>query len=177
MRTIIYNTTTGEIISCGGMRPQTRDANLTADRSYIEVAERPYLDEYTRVDHQTGELYQLEPPLDVLKQQKWQHMKSIRNATEFGSITWNNMVFQCDEISQRRIQGALQLANLDPNISLTWTLADNSTTTLNQADIVGLATTLANHVNLCHTEGRRVRNLIDAATSVQDLDAITWTYV
>lgn len=176
MKTIIYNIGDGTIVSCGGMRPQTRDANLSQDRAYIEVLEAPHIDEYTRVDHQTGEIYQNDPPLEVYKYTKWREFKSMRNAQEFGSFTWNGMLFQCDEVSQRRIQGALQLANLDPSINLTWTLADNTTTTLNQADIVGLATALATHVNACHTESRRVRGLVDAAVSIQDLDAITWDY-
>jgi hypothetical protein len=105
---------------------------------------------------------------------KWSEIKQARSAEEFGTFVWNDYTFDCDEVSQRRIQGAVQLAGLDTNTVMDWTLADNTVQTFNATELQHIGQALAAHVNACHVKGREKRAAIDAATTEAELDAITW---
>lgn len=108
------------------------------------------------------------------KQAKWEEIKLNRNAEEFSTFVWNNHTFDCDEVSQRRIQGAVQLAALDSTVTMDWTLADNTVQTFNATELQQIGQALGAHVNACHVTGREKRAQIDAATTEAELDAIVW---
>lgn len=108
------------------------------------------------------------------REEKWSEVKLARDAEEFSTFEWNTHAFDCDEVSQRRIQGAVQLAALDDTTVMDWTLADNSVQTFNATDLQQIGQALAAHVNACHVKARGLRAQIDAATSEAELDAITW---
>lgn len=108
------------------------------------------------------------------KATKWSEIKTARDSEEFGTFTWSTHTFQCDETSQRRIQGAVQLAQLDSTTTLDWTLADNSVQTFNATELQQIGQALAAHVNACHVKSRTKRGEIDAANTEAELDAITW---
>lgn len=112
--------------------------------------------------------------LDQKKSYKWDEIKAERSAEEFGEFIWGDYVFQCDEVSQRRIQGAVQLAAINPDFSIDWTLADNSVVNLNAQNMIDVGVTLASHVSACHGRGRILRSEIDAATTQEELEAIFW---
>lgn len=105
---------------------------------------------------------------------RWQAIKDARDNEEFGTFEWNEHIFQCDEVSQRRIQGAVQLAAIDSSMTLDWTLADDTVETFTAADYVGIGQALANHVSQCHERGRILRQQINAATTEEELEAIVW---
>jgi hypothetical protein len=112
--------------------------------------------------------------LTEARQLAWNRIKQARDAEEFGTFAWSTHTFQCDETSQRRIQGAVQLAQLDSTTTLDWTLADNSVQTFNATELQQIGQALAAHVNACHVKSRTKRGEIDAATTEAELDAITW---
>lgn len=112
--------------------------------------------------------------LEDSRGQVWEHMKYKREQAEFGEFEWGGYVFQCDEVSQRRIQGAVQLAAIDDTLTLAWTLADNSVQTFTAADYVQIGLALANHVSQCHERGRILRQQIESATTQAELEAIAW---
>lgn len=112
--------------------------------------------------------------LEASREQVWEHMKYKREQAEFGEFEWGGYVFQCDEVSQRRIQGAVQLAAIDDTLTLAWTLADNSVQTFTAADYVQIGLALANHVSQCHERGRILRQEIESATTQAELEAIVW---
>ena len=108
------------------------------------------------------------------RDEKWQEIKLARDAEEFSTFEWNAHAFDCDEVSQRRIQGAVQLAALDDTTVMDWTLADNSVQTFNATELQQIGQALAAHVNACHVKARGLRAQIDAATTKAELDAIIW---
>lgn len=112
--------------------------------------------------------------LDQKKLDKWTQIKADRSAQEFGTFDWGGYTFQCDEVSQRRIQGAVQLAMLDASLSLDWTLADNSVQTFTASEFEAIGQALAAHVSGCHERGRILRDQINQATTDADLEAIVW---
>ncbi|HCP76812.1 MAG: hypothetical protein CML16_04095 [Pusillimonas sp.] len=105
---------------------------------------------------------------------KWIEIKKDRQQAEFGGFTWDGSAFDSDALSQSRIQGAVQLAQLDPNFSIDWTLADNTTRTLDAADMVAVGVALGVHVNAVHAHGRLRRQQINDAKTIQEVEQIEW---
>lgn len=112
--------------------------------------------------------------LDIAKSEKWWLIKADRDSEEFGTFVWNDHTFDCDEVSQRRIQGAVQLAALDNTTVMDWTLADNSVQTFTATELEQIGQALAAHVNACHVKARGLRAQIDAATTEAELGTISW---
>lgn len=112
--------------------------------------------------------------LSEKKADKWAEIKAARDAQEFSQFDWGGYTFQCDEVSQRRIQGAVQLAAIDNTMTLDWTLADNSVQNFMAAEYVQIGQALAIHVSQCHERGRILRNQIESATTEAELEGIVW---
>jgi hypothetical protein len=109
-----------------------------------------------------------------LKADRWELIKKARNDAEFGGFLWDGSRFDSDQISQQRIQGMVQIANLDSSMSMDWTLADNSVRTLNSEQGIALGLALAAHVNEQHVKARTLRVAIDSATSAEQVAAVVW---
>jgi len=162
--------------------------NVVGDRNYIQMDLEGDPDDFYVVDeqilpkgdspHDTAEFDYATKQWTVLladqKATKWSEIKIARDSEEFGTFTWSTHTFQCDETSQRRIQGAVQLAQLDSTTTLDWTLADNTVQTFNATELQQIGQALAAHVNACHVKSRTKREEIDAATTEAALDAIIW---
>jgi hypothetical protein len=112
--------------------------------------------------------------LTLARDVKWEAIKAARDAQEFSQFDWGGYTFQCDEVSQRRIQGAVQLAAIDDTMTLDWTLADNSVQTFTASEYVQIGQSLAIHVGQCHERGRILRQEIESATTEAELEAIVW---
>jgi hypothetical protein len=112
--------------------------------------------------------------IDLARSLRWGAIKAARNAQERATFEWNGNVVQCDESSQVRIQAAVQAAIIDDSVADVWTFADNSTQTLNATELKAIAKALAEHVKACHERGRMLRAQINAATTLQELEAIVW---
>jgi hypothetical protein len=112
--------------------------------------------------------------LDKSRDAVWSHMKYKREKAEFSVFEWGGYTFDCNEVSQRRLQGAIQLAAIDDTITLEWTLADNSIQAFAAAEYVQIGVALANHVSECHGRGRILRQEINESTTQAELEAIVW---
>lgn len=164
------------------------------DAVKIEAPEEDYLrskSEFCYVDVDSGALVFPDPKpsddhtfdyetkqwvvlLSDQKDTKWKEIKSNRDEDEFGTFVWNNHTFDCDEVSQRRIQGAVQLAALDTSTVMDWTLADNTVQTFNATELQQIGQALGAHVNACHVKARGLRDQINAAESEAELSVISW---
>lgn len=113
--------------------------------------------------------------LDEIKRLQWSRVKAERDRHEYAGFTWDGSVFDSDPVSQSRIQGAVQLAGLDPvAFSIDWTLADNTVRTLSGADMVAVGVTLAQHVNGLHVIARGLRAQIESATTIAEVESVVW---
>ena len=108
------------------------------------------------------------------KQQKWESIKITRNDKEFGGFEFQGKIYDSDKISQQRIQGASQLAMLDNTITMDWTTKDNSFVNLTAPELIQLGVAMATHINTQHGIARQLRAQLDAATTVQEVEAISW---
>lgn len=113
-------------------------------------------------------------PLSDLQATKWAQIKRDRDEAEFGGFTWDGSPFDSDAISQSRIQGAVQLAAMAPGFTIDWTLANNSVRNLNGEDLANVGAALGMHVAAQHAKARLLRSQIEAATTVAEVDAVTW---
>lgn len=109
---------------------------------------------------------------------KWREIKAARSAAEFGGLTWDGSVFDSDPMSQQRIQGGVLMAQLalanSESFEIDWTLADNSVRTLGATEMMAVGRALGQHIAACHAKGRTLRNLVNAANTAAELDAIAW---
>ena len=151
------------------------EAAISKDEYYVrggELVEIPEKPEGANVfDCQSGEW-----TFDISdeKSQKWQEIKLARDIEEYTSFVWSRFTFDANERSQQRITSAVQRAQLDTTMTVTWTMSDNSTSTFNATEVQQIGQALAAHVNACHVKAREKRALIEAATTKAQLDAISW---
>lgn len=112
--------------------------------------------------------------LSLAKSLAWERVKESRSQKEFGEFQWGDYVFQCDEVSQRRIQGAIQLAAINSSMTLEWTLANNTAQLFTADDYIQIGEALAVHVSQCHERGRMLRQQINESTTEAELEVIVW---
>jgi hypothetical protein len=75
-------------------------------------------------------------------------LKLARDKAVFSNFTWNNLSFDCDQVSQPRILGMLVAAGAGgfPLGGISWRLADNSWTTILAADMPGIFQSMQAHI-------------------------------
>jgi hypothetical protein len=109
---------------------------------------------------------------------QWEIVKAARDTANLTGFVWNSMNFQSDSVSQSRIQGAIQLAQLaiaaSQPFSIVWTLTDNSTTTLSATQMFSVGVALGTFIQTNYGKGVALRNAINAATSITAVEAIVW---
>ena len=189
MSTLISFDETGRIVGCGvGPRNILEEAvastefaviydgsDASEETHYVEdgtIVEKPSKPSDEHIFDYASKQWVYD--LTQHRAEKWAEVKQARSAEEFGTFVWNDYTFDCDGVSQRRIQGAVQLAALDSTLTMDWTLADNTVQTFTASEYAQIGQALAAHVNACHVKGREKRAAIDAATTEAELDAITW---
>tara|TARA_R110000772_G_scaffold66607_3_gene148251 strand:- start:388 stop:993 length:606 start_codon:yes stop_codon:yes gene_type:complete len=112
--------------------------------------------------------------ISLAKAEKWRAIKEKRTEQEFSNFDWGGYSVQCDEVSQRRLQGAVQMAAISPSIIIDWTMEDNSVVSLTAPQVIEMGTALGLHVTATHERGRMLRQLINDATTETQLDLINW---
>lgn len=116
--------------------------------------------------------------LEDLKAAQWALIKRARDAAEQAGFVWDGSTFDCDPLSQSRIQGGALMAttallNSAP-FGIDWTLADNTTRTLDAAQMIAVGLAMGQHIDATHQIGRALRAQIDAATTAEEISAVEW---
>ena len=112
--------------------------------------------------------------LEEHKTAQWALIKAARDEAEFGGFTWDGSVFDSDPVSQARIQGAVLLATSNPDFVVDWTLADNTVRRLAANDLSALSQALGEHMTLQHSRARDARALLDQATTLSEVQSISF---
>jgi len=84
----------------------------------------------------------------------------------------NGKLFDSSPISQLRINLAAFSATNNPEFSVDWTLADNSTITLDYLAIQDIAKTLWNYLANFHTQAKQFKQRIAQASSSLEIGAV-----
>lgn len=113
------------------------------------------------------------PNIVRAKTYKWLEIKNKRDEAIAGGFMSQTRPFQSDVESQSRIMGAVQVATVYHQGS-TWTCTDNTTFEMDVAQVIQLGADLATHIGGAYTTGRDLRDVIEAATTAEEIDAIQW---
>jgi hypothetical protein len=115
--------------------------------------------------------------LQTVKDAQWAKVKKIRDGLVNGGFDWDGSTFDSDPISQQRITGAVSLAMMTTTFSIVWTLFDNTTRLLSATDMMQVGGALGMHVAAQFSKGVSLREMIDAATTQQEAEAVTWQII
>ena len=190
MNAVIYESN-GKIVTIrsGNERSVRADAEASGKSYLITELDASLDDHYVSIANTAITAYPVKPgagyvfnystekwefDLTSAKHSAWCMIKLARDIEEYTSFAWSRFTFDADERSQQRITSAVQRAQLDTTMTVTWTMSDNSTSTFNATEVQQIGQALAAHVNACHVKAREKRALIEAATTKAQLDEISW---
>lgn len=112
------------------------------------------------------------------KDAQWELIRSERDAREASGFFYAGKMLDSDPRSVQRINTAVQAAQAavaaNQPFTLLWTCQDNSTLWFDAAGMMGMPAALAVYANTLHETARDLRAQIDAATTISEIEAITW---
>lgn len=112
---------------------------------------------------------------EELKSAKIEKLKAIRDTLEVESIEYNGNLFDYDDKARDRINAAIIALDLmGEDASLSWTTADNTEAIVTANDLRGVIAAVAVRSNELHVKYRELKAAAEAATSEEELEAITF---
>ena len=116
-----------------------------------------------------------EPTLDELKAQKKVEIAAARYAAETGGCTVDGVTIATDRGSQALLTAAVVMARMDPEFKTQWKCADGHFVDLNAMQLRAIGDAVIAHVEACFAREAELVELIDAAETPEELDAIHWS--
>jgi hypothetical protein len=117
-----------------------------------------------------------QPPLEELKQQKWQEVQSKRDQLEQSGFMFLGHPIDSDPIAVQRISIATLAAQAahaaGQPFQVDWKCKDDHVLPLDLTGMMGMSAALAMYANGLHTYGRTLKDAIYAAETPEALDAI-----
>lgn len=113
-------------------------------------------------------------PLDELRARKIAEIEQARDAAIAGGFDFDGTRFDSDAKSIQRINGAITLSLLNPAFETDWIAFDNSLVRLNAAQLAGLGAAAGQHEAAQIFKARQLKDQALAATTREQLAAITW---
>lgn len=108
------------------------------------------------------------------KENKILELKGVRDSLEVEPIQTEKGLFDYDQKAMDRINGAITALSLTDGTTLEWTLADNSTATVNALDLKMVVGAVALRSNVLHNKYRQLREQVETCTSTEEVSAIVW---
>ena len=113
-------------------------------------------------------------PLNEIRDRKIAEIDQARDAAIVGGFDFNGTRFDSDAKSIQRINGAVTLSLLNPAFETDWITFDNSVVRLNAAQLAGLGAAAGQHEAAQIFRARQLKDQALAATTREQLAAITW---
>ena len=105
-------------------------------------------------------------------------IKTEHDYLEHSGLPYMGKILDCDPVSVQRITVAVQAAQdalaAGREMNILWTCQDNSTVEFTAEQICGIPVALAIHSNQLHQTARQLKGAVDAATTPEELESITW---
>lgn len=130
-----------------------------------------------------GSIYAKPAPTDAellaaAKQAKLAELKAERDAREVEPITYNGNSYDYDDKARERINAAIialdvQTAQAKATVSIDWTTADNQDVKVTADDLRCVIASVANRSNILHIKYRKAKAMVEQATTVAEVEAIT----
>ena len=143
-----------------------------ADGYSVLTDEREYLDlSYVR---KQGDKISFDIPLELFKERRIKRfLKEPRDKEEISPISFNGHRWDIDEKALQRINGAI--IALGENGTITWTSADDEDIENVTAEVLrGVITAAAVRSNTLHVKYRQLRDIVEAAATIDDVRAVRW---
>ena len=116
-----------------------------------------------------------EPPtLDEVKAQKISELKSIRDTKEVEPIRTDKGIFDYDDKSRDRLYIARQALTDAGGGEIVWTTADNQRVSMGIADFAAINGAAAVRSNSLHIKYNELKQRVNAAQTVEEVEAIHW---
>lgn len=124
-----------------------------------------------------GEYYEVveipAPSLEEVKTVKINELKSIRDAKEVEPVQYIDHRYDFDTKSFDRINAAI-IALDQTQGTIGWTTADNSVVEVNADALRGVIASAAIRSNALHVIYRELKEAVNAATTVSEVESISW---
>lgn len=114
------------------------------------------------------------PALEEIKLQKIEALKQERTSREEAPVEFNGKLWDFDAKSRDRITAAITALEVSEMEYIVWTAYDDTSSTLTANDLKGIIATAAMRGNELHEQYRILRDAVNAATSKEEVDAISW---
>ena len=199
MKNFILYDFDGEILASGVCLDSDIDSQSTESLSVMEAIGRKethyvnngVLMEYTPEQAQAKQQMQFymrwsnaemraidERPIEVLRDNKWQAIKTARQAEIYSPITTPYGVFDADATSQKNITDAIMmlqtLAGLGQPSTVSFVRFDNTAIELDVSQMVNIGLLLGQRTQAAITKSTALRPQIAAASSAEELEVIKW---
>jgi len=115
------------------------------------------------------------PTIGELKETKRNEIAAARYAVETGGCTVDGVSIATDRGSQALLTAAVVMARLDPEFKTQWKCADGSFKQLDAFQLCAIGDAVISHVEACFAREGKLCELIDAATTPEELDSIQWS--
>jgi len=119
-----------------------------------------------------------ERTLEQVKIDQRQQINSKRDTLEQSGFPYLGKNIDSNPVSVQRITVSVQAAqaaiSASQPFSVNWTCQDNEILILDAAQMLGMPVALATYANTIHQHAIEKKALIDAATTVAEVEAITW---
>ena len=113
------------------------------------------------------------PPLEDVKAAKISELKGIRDAKELEPVQYIDHLYDFDVKSFDRINAAI-IALDQTQGTIGWTTADNSVVEVNADALRGVIASAAIRSNALHVIYRELKEAVNAATTVSEVESIGW---
>lgn len=105
----------------------------------------------------------------------WAAVKAARSVAEEGYFIYDGGTYQADKARlNSSTTAALLCKTLGLPYSETWTLADNTTRSLDDDQVLALGLALNQHLSRVFATGRTLREQINQAETIEAVNAIRW---
>ena len=125
-----------------------------------------------------GEYYEVVeipgPTLEEAKTAKIEYLKSTRNTKELEPILYKGVLFDADKDSLDRLNYAIITLTATHTESIEWTTAENTDVPMTVNDLNLVIASVGNRSNQLHIIYRDLKEQVNACTTVEEVEAITW---
>ena len=125
-----------------------------------------------------GEYYEVvaipAPALEELKQAKINELKAIRDTKEVEPVHTSKGLFDYDDKSRDRLAIARQALTDAGGGEIVWTTADNQRVSMTITDFAAINGAAAARSNSLHIKYNELKQRVNAAQTVEEVEAIHW---
>lgn len=143
---------------------KNNESYVWTDEEIVEVGGKMYL---------ASDEHIAQAKVDEAKAKKIAEFKSLRDTKEVEAVQTDKGLFDYDEKARDRIKDAI--VTLKYGGTIEWTLADNTDVSVDMLDLEHVIMAVASRSNALHITYRNLKDRVNAAQTVEEVNSIQWT--